>query len=378
MNLNLKLESLDYSNHLLLNPKKPEDSNYIKELSESPFIQVLDTLDSQVTDLIKLQNPSTKFTSFELEKKVEIFFGIEDRATYGSWVYYPWKNTLVRILPEREFIAVRTARNKFKITQEEQDLLSTKKIGIIGLSVGQSVAISLAMERSFGELRIADFDMLELGNMNRLRTSITNIGIEKTQIVVREIAEIDPYLKVTVFDKGINDENIEQFFCEGGNLDVLIEECDNIEVKIKCRLKAKYLGIPVLMDTSDRGMIDIERFDLEPDRPIFHGMLCKMANENNMLEASNENKQKMILTILDYENISERGKISINEIGKSITTWPQLGSAVILGGAICAHYAREIICGEKIESGRAYVDLDIFFKKRNESKNQGCESNLLN
>jgi ribosomal protein S18 acetylase RimI-like enzyme len=27
------------------------------------------------------------------------------------------------------------------------------------------------------------------------------------------------------------------------------------------------------MDTSDRGLLDIERFDLEPERPIFHGLI---------------------------------------------------------------------------------------------------------
>ena len=27
------------------------------------------------------------------------------------------------------------------------------------------------------------------------------------------------------------------------------------------------------MDTSDRGMLDIERFDLEPERSIFHGLV---------------------------------------------------------------------------------------------------------
>jgi hypothetical protein len=27
------------------------------------------------------------------------------------------------------------------------------------------------------------------------------------------------------------------------------------------------------METSDRGVLDVERFDLEPDRPIFHGLL---------------------------------------------------------------------------------------------------------
>ncbi len=32
----------------------------------------------------------------------------------------------------------------------------------------------MAMERSFGELRIADYDVLELTNLNRIRTGVHN------------------------------------------------------------------------------------------------------------------------------------------------------------------------------------------------------------
>ncbi len=118
----------------------------------------------------------------------------------------------MRVLAEKDFIRLRTSRNRYKITQEEQDLLCSKKIGIIGLSVGQSVALSLAMERTFGELRIADFDTLDLSNMNRIRTGLFNLGIKKTWIVAREIAEIDPFLKVVIFDEGITEENKDDFF----------------------------------------------------------------------------------------------------------------------------------------------------------------------
>jgi hypothetical protein len=42
-------------------------------------------------------------------------------------------------------------------------------------------------------------------------------------------------------------------------------------LKILLREKARALRLPVLMETSDRGMLDVERFDLEPDRPILYG-----------------------------------------------------------------------------------------------------------
>ncbi len=343
---------------LILSPLSSEEKKLLHQLKQDPSIQSLDTIDSQVAELIKINHPSQVFDKVALERKVKAFFKDTSREEYGVWVFYPWRNQLIHILDKDDFIKLRTSRNRYKITQEEQDHLQTKKIGVIGLSVGQSVALSLAMERSFGELRIADFDTLELSNMNRIRTGLYNLGLKKTWMVAREIAEIDPFLNVTVFDEGIHEGNMDAFFEEGGKLDLLIEECDSLPVKINSRLKAKALGVPVLMDTSDRGMIDIERFDLEPHRPIFHGMLEKFGREEGLKEVLSHQGKEIMMSVIEFEKLSKRVQLSFGEIGKTITTWPQLASSVFLGGAVCAHLSRMILLSELLSSGRFYIDVD--------------------
>ena len=347
---------------LILSPAISSDKKKIAELKSSPFTAVSNTLESQVAELIKINSPSQVFSPEALEEQVRIFFETTDKETFGLWVYYPWRNALVRTLDEKDFIRLRTSRNKYKITQEEQDILTTKKIGVVGLSVGQSVAASLAMERCFGELRIADFDTLELSNMNRIRTGIYNLGVKKAWMVAREIAEIDPFLNVTLYEEGITDENMHDFFTLGGDLDLLIEECDSLPVKIGSRLKAKSLKIPVLMDTSDRGMMDVERFDLEHERPLFHGLLKRFGEEDNILDNINQYKNEMMMDILDFQNLSDRAKSSIAQIGKTITTWPQTASSVIMGGAACAYFARKLLLGSPVASGRYYIDLAEYLK----------------
>lgn len=356
-------------NHLVLNPRQKNNWDLINHLKKDQSISVFDEIELQVAELFKLKNPTQTFSKKELESFVDNFFEDKDKDLHGNWVYYPWSKSLVHVLEENEYSFVRTSRNKYKITEEEQKTMLSKKIGVVGLSVGQSVATCLAMERAFGELRIADFDTLELSNMNRIRTKVSNLGLTKTQIVVREIAEIDPYLKVVVFDEGLTDSNIDDFFSLDGDLDLLIEECDSLEMKLKARIKAKSLGIPVIMDTSDRGMIDIERFDLNSQLPIFHGMLAEFGNEEDLIEKLQDQKNQILMTVLDFPNLSESAKYSISEIGKSITTWPQLASSVLMGGAICSYYAKLILCKQTNFSGRFYVDLDQFIIMGHESKN---------
>ena len=327
-------------------------------LEEKPHIQIFDSIRQQLTELVKSYHPKSTLTDAESHSLVtEHLAGIPDEE-YGVWVYYPWNEKLIHILDEDEFIRMRTSRNQYKITQDEQRLLMKKRIGVIGLSVGQSVSLTLCMERGFGELRIADFDELEITNLNRLRSGLHNMGLKKTVIVAREIAEIDPFLKVTCYHEGITDNNLEDFLLQDGKLDLLIDECDGVDIKINCRLAAKKHGIPVLMEASDRGTVDVERFDLEPDRPILHGYVEHLDLSNVRHAKTMEEKLPYILPVVGIETMSARLKASAIEIGQTISTWPQLASAVAFGGGMAADVCRRVLLGQFSQSGRYFVDLD--------------------
>ena len=341
----------------MLDPQKKSDAKLLIRLFDLPMLVKVDEIESQVSELIKLRNPTRNFSKEELLREVDKFFEINGKFDYGNWVYYPWKNTIVHILPENEFVQVRTIRNQYKITPAEQEKLSQKKIGIVGLSVGQSIAMALALERGCGELRLADFDTLELSNMNRIRASVTDLGLNKSTIAAREIMEIDPYLKITLFEEGINEDNIEDFFSGGGDLDLVVDECDSLDIKILLREVARKKRIPVIMDTSDRGMLDIERFDLEPEREIFHGYLGNI-DYRDLKNLSMKEKVTFGLKMTGLETLSSRMKASLMEINQSITSWPQLASAVFLGGALGSNTARNILLDQMTESGRFFVDLD--------------------
>jgi hypothetical protein len=123
------------------------------------------------------------------------------------------------------------------------------------------------------------------------------------------------------------------------------------------------LQIPVVMDTNDRGMLDVERFDLEPNRPILHG-LADGLDPSNIKDLSNEDKIPYILKMVGAETISTRLKASMMEVEQSINTWPQLASSVVLGGALTTDVCRRILLDQYHESGRYYVDLEELVKDK--------------
>ena len=350
----------------LFNLRKSNELDAFFDILEIYKPVVTDEIVDQVKELVKCMYPRQRLSGEALDIATEKHFNGEQKHSYGIWVYYPWSNRMVHILDEKEFIQVRTNRNYYKISPAERDKLATKKVGLIGLSVGQSVAVTMAMERSFGELRLADFDLLELTNLNRIRTGVHNMGLSKVYAVAREIMEIDPYLKITCYTEGLTEENLNDFFTKGGNLDLLIDECDGLDIKVLSRFKAREMKIPVVMEASDRGMVDVERFDLEPDRPLLHGTIGDLNPEKLKSLKTNEDKIPYMLAIVGAETISTRAKASMLEIGETITTWPQLASAVTLGGGITADVVRRIFLDQYTESGRYYVDVEAIIGNKAE------------
>ncbi|MDP3558546.1 MAG: Rv1355c family protein [Bacteroidota bacterium] len=241
------------------------------------------------------------------------------------------------------------------------------------MSVGQSVSVTLAMERVCGEIRLADFDLLELTNLNRIRTGVHNLGLAKVYSVAREIAEIDPFLKVICFPQGLIDSNMDEFFLGGGKLDLLIEESDGFDIKILSRYKARELKIPVVMEASDRCTVDVERFDLEPKRSILHGLVDHLDIETLKKLKTTEEKIPYMLDMLGIETSSLRLKASMLEIEQTINTWPQLASAVTMGGGIATDVSRRLLLNQFTESGRYHVDIEELIGNKKNEENELLE-----
>ena len=111
------------------------------------------------------------------------------------------------------------------------------------------------------------------------------------------------------------------------------------------------------METSDRGVLDVERFDLEPERPIFHGLLPGV-HSSDLAGLALEAKAPYVLRMMGASDVSSRGAASLLEVGRTITAWPQLASEVTLGGATAAAVVRRFGMKGHLPSGRVRIDLD--------------------
>ena len=72
---------------------------------------------------------------------------------------------------------------------------------------------------------------------------------------------------------------------------------------------------------------------------------------------TNEEKMPFMMQIVGLDIISDKMKSSMLEIGQSLTTWPQLASAVAWGGGMTADICRRIFLNQFTKSGRYVVDI---------------------
>jgi molybdopterin/thiamine biosynthesis adenylyltransferase len=323
-------------NATVLDPDDPVAGALLTELQASAGIEFIDNVRQQQAGLQRLRPAPPPDVTAEPTR----------------WAYYPWRRAVVKVLGPRAFRLVRLDRNRNLITAAELDRLGRLRIGVVGLSAGHAIAYTLAAQGLCGELRLTDFDDLELSNLNRIPASVLDLGVNKAAVCARRIAELDPYLPVTVLPTGITPQTVGDFL---DGLDIVIEECDSLDAKVLIREVARSRRMPVLMATSDRGLLDVERFDIEPSRPIMHGLLGDV-DTARLANLSNEDKLPYALRIADASQVSARMAASLVEVGKTLSTWPQLSSEVALNASIVAEAVRRIGLREKLPSGRVRID----------------------
>ena len=269
------------------------------------------------------------------------------------WAYYPWRRSLVRIPGRQAFRTARFDRNRHLITSSEQQQLALQRVGVVGLSSGHAIAYCLAAQGVCGALRLADGDTLELSNLNRVPGGIFDLGNNKATVAARRIAELDPYFGVEALTSALTPELLGSFL---DGLDIVIDQADSLDMKMSLREAARDRGIPVIMATSDRGQIDVERYDLEPQRPIMHGLLGDV--DSTVLRGlSTRDKLPYLLRLLDAQGLSARGAASLVEVGQTLGGWPQLAGEIWVGAATVAEAVRRIGLGEPLASGRVQIDV---------------------
>lgn len=329
---------------------KPEiieyESKVKKIIAKNPTITYINAFDRQLRELFVIKNPQLAFTN-----KQQLF----NSSSYDSFAqkkskdfifaYFPWNQSIVKCVTEKDYFTLKTNRNKNLITEEEQKKLSHYKIAVLGMSVGSNISLVLTQAGISQEIIIADPDSLDTTNLNRIIGGVHQIGLNKTVIAARKIYEDNPYAKVKIYPNGINEDEMKSIFKKKA-IDCLIEEIDNIPLKIKIRKLAKIYKIPIISiaDNGDGVVLVVERYDLGYDK-IFNKDDKYWENKFNKAVTKEVIGNIIMEDIVGgVDKVDPKMLISVDQIfKKELVSWSQLGSTAILGGVVVTKTLKKII-----------------------------------
>lgn len=320
--------------------------------------RIVDAYREQLEDLFLIRNPRYRFEknyADALAAFIKAECGDRPLEECGAWVYFPWNKTLVHYLSDKDHQEIRTARNRNIITETEQERFYDCTVGVAGLSVGSHGALTIALMGGSRTIKLADPDTISPTNLNRMRFDFTQVGLNKGEAIAQYIYQLNPYANIELYTDGITSENIDRFL---DGLDILVEELDDIGMKVNMREGAKQRGIPVVMvtDNCDSVIVDIERYDLHPDLEPFYGALKGM--DIDEIRSSPPKMFEAMAKIIDVSLVPPRVMRSVAEVGKTIYSWPQLATAATLSGVVIAYLVRRISLGEPVTEGKTEINLD--------------------
>jgi len=282
----------------------------------------------------------------------------EDDA-FGHWVYLPWKNAVVRYPDPDDHYELRTFRNRHVITADEHQLLRHQTVAFFGLSVGRRVLSQVAQLGIGNRYLFGDPDRISVTNLNRLNSSMSEVGLSKTISAAREISDIDPYIAQVHLEDGYTTPEAEQVMDQWRPL-VIVEEVDDLHAKAAVREYAMAKRIPVVMatDVGDISVLHVERYDTEDVSP-FSG---RVSDDTFARLRDNElTPQELVSVLLDVSGRdaalgSPRLIKSFMDIGRGLAGLAQLGTTVGMGASMAALAIREIALGRPLPSGSYVAD----------------------
>lgn len=346
---------------LILHLQKDADLNIYHKLLKSGAV-LYDHFYPQLQELYAIRYPKQKLNKEGAQK-----YATNYKDQYGDWVYYPWRNTLIHIVSQKDYYELRTARNFPLIDKKTQSKLHNLRIAIAGLSVGSNIVRSLVYAGVGSTFHLADSDILATSNLNRSTSNLLDLGKNKCNILAMQLWELDPYLNLVQYNDGLNATNFKNFLTKGGKVDVVFDEVDDISLKPFLKLAAYTLSIPHFMVTDNGYTAEIDSTTFR-DKKNSGGL--EQSPKVNLLDITStigyreplsltpKEEQDLINSLIGSEDRAEEMKSAGRlKYAQKIVGWPQL-QAVASVGASLAVFALISLVNNTLRSGKKMISLN--------------------
>ena len=152
----------------------------------------------------------------------------------------------------------RLQRITLLVGKEAVEKLQKSTVMVVGCGAVGSFAIESLARSGVGHIVLVDFDKVEESNINRQLFALdSTVGRSKVQIAAQRIADINPKIKVDVFD---------MFFDESTNIDIkpdfVIDAIDTVSSKISLYMWCENNRIPFVSSMGAARKTDLTKIKI--------------------------------------------------------------------------------------------------------------------
>jgi len=171
-----------------------------------------------------------------------------------------------------------------KVGIEGQQALLDARVLIIGLGgLGAPVAMYLAAA-GIGHLRLADFDEVELNNLQRQIIHSTNdLGLAKTASAASTLKALNPHVVLETIDEKLDAASLAALL---EDTDVVVDCCDNFATRFAVNEACQQTSTPLVSGAVIRMEGQISVFDFRDDKsPCYR---CLYQDQGELEESCSE------------------------------------------------------------------------------------------
>ena len=137
-------------------------------------------------------------------------------------------------------------RNIGVLTTEEQEKLRKSCVVVAGCGGMGGASAKQLVRLGIGHVKIADFDSFAVHNLSRQCGSTSkNLGKNKAEVLSEHFRNINPELKLDVFNKGVTAENVREFV-QGASIVIDGTDYSRITDTVAMYRAARALGVCVI------------------------------------------------------------------------------------------------------------------------------------
>jgi adenylyltransferase/sulfurtransferase len=154
-----------------------------------------------------------------------------------------------------------------KVGIEGQERLLASRVLVVGLGgLGSPAAMYLAAA-GVGSLLVADFDAVDLSNLQRQIMHATDrIGLSKVDSAQRTLRAINPEVRIEGYKGSINEDTLPGLI---DGIDAVVDGCDNFATRFAVNDACFAAGIPLVSGAAIRTEGQVALFSGQPGGPCY-------------------------------------------------------------------------------------------------------------